>query len=160
MAVQFHVAHSVADILTLRSLAAQAVAESRFASAHFSQDKFERLAARLAEDTTRYGVLIAAHASHPVGFLYCEIGEPLVATGLLLTTVQAVYVTAPVRHTLLGGRVANGLFNGVLRWTAARGGCEVLIHHTFGIGAARAHRFFKRRGFRALGGHYARRIDT
>jgi hypothetical protein len=105
---------------------------------------------------SRHGVLIPTHNETPVGFAYCNIGEPMVGTGLLITTVQVLYVSAKVRASLLGGKIANGLLNGVLNWNAARDGQEVLIHVTSGIQAAGTHRFLKRRGFETVGGSYVR----
>ena len=154
--VQFSVAETLEDIIGLESLAAEALAESRFNQARFAPEKFRRAAKRAAGDPARHGVLVARRSDQPVGFAYCTIGEPLIGTGFLITTVQMFYVKQDVRNSLLGGRIANSLLNGVMRWNAARDGQEVLVHLTSGVRSAQTHRFLKRRRFQTIGGGYAK----
>ena len=77
-------------------------------------------------------------------------------TGLLITTVQVLYVRKSIRDTLLGGKAANALLNGVLSWSKSRRAEELLIHTTSGIKADVKDRFLKRRGFQVVGGSYVR----
>jgi len=154
--VAFKVAKTVDEILQLEPLAAEALTESRFGIAAFSRSKFQKVAQQAAENQSRYGVLVATLRGKPVGFLYCAIGEPLVGEGVLITTVHVLFVPPSLRGGLLGGKVANGLLNGVLSWSKSRNGKEVLLHLTSGVHSARTHRFLNRRGFVAIGGSYAR----
>lgn len=143
-------------MLALKPLVKEALAESRFGAATFSDEKFQNVVERTAGDNIRYGVLAAYQNDNPVGFAQCNIGEPLVATGMLVTTVQIMFVCAALRVTLLGGKVANGLINGVQSWSKARDGTEVMIHLTSGVKSAQTHKLLKRRGFETIGGSYAR----
>jgi rhodanese-related sulfurtransferase len=155
--LRFRVAETLDEILTLELLAKEALAESRFQAARFSPEKFTKAAKRAAADTSRHGVLIATRSDRSIGFAYCNIGEPLVGTGLLITTVQVLYVGRSTRDTLLGGKAANALLNGVLSWNEVRQGAEVLIHLTSGIRSAETHSFLKKRGFETIGGSYAKK---
>lgn len=152
--LHFKVANDIKSILRLRHLAEEALAESRFRGANFSIEKFTKAAERAAADTSRHGVLIAARSDSPIGFAYCNVGEPLVGTGLLITTVQVLYVGRSTRDTLLGGKAANALLNGVLSWSKSRQAEELLIHTTSGIKADVNDRFLRRRGFKVIGGSY------
>ncbi len=154
--LRFRVAETLDEILTLEWLAKEALAESRFRAARFSLEKFTKAAERAAADTSRHGVLIATRSDHPIGFAYCNIGEPLVGTGLLIATVQVLYVGKSIRDTLLGGKAANALLNGVLSWSKSRRAEELLIHTTSGIKADVNDRFLRRREFQAVGGSYVR----
>ena len=152
--LHFEVAENVDSVLQLRDLAEEALAESRFRAADFSIEKFTKAAKRAAADTSRHGVLIATRSDCPIGFAYCNIGEPLVGTGLLIATVQVLYVGKTTRDTLLGGKAANALLNGVLSWSKSRRAEELLIHTTSGIKADVNDRFLRRRGFQVIGGSY------
>jgi hypothetical protein len=147
-------AETLSEILALECIAKEAMAESRFKGAEFSVEKFTMAAERAAADTSRHGVLIAARSDSPIGFAYCNVGEPLVETGLLITTVQVLYVGKSTRDTLLGGKAANALLNGVLSWSKSRRTEELLIHTTSGIKADVNDRFLRRRGFQVVGGSY------
>lgn len=104
----------------------------------------------------RYGVLTAYQNDDPVEFVHCNIGDPLVASGLLIATVQVLFVHPAMRTTLLGGRIANGLLNGMLRWNETRKGQDVMIYLTSGVKSAQTRGFLKRRGFVVIGGSYGR----
>jgi len=45
-------------------------------------DKFRRAAERATKDSNRHGVLVASRDTTPIGFVYCNIGEPMVGVGL------------------------------------------------------------------------------
>ena len=156
--LKFEVASELSQIMQLRSLAQEALAESRFRGATFSLEKFTKAAERATADISRHGVLIASRSDSPVGFAYCNIGNPMVGIGLLITTVQVLYVSPKIRATLLGGKVANGLLNGVLSWNKVRQGKEVLVHLTSGIKSAETHLLLKKRGFETIGGGYAKKL--
>lgn len=142
------------EMLKLEGLVAEALAESRYSKATFSAEKFRKLAERASEDVTRHGVLIAQRRGEPIGLAYCNIGEPLVGTGLLITTVQLLYVSASVRGSLLGGKVANSLLNGVLSWGKVRNCEETLVHGTFGSSVVGIEVLMRKRGFVRIGGSY------
>ena len=155
--MKFEVITNEIAIMALEPLVQALLAESRFAKAEYSRDKFLKIAKKAAADSARHGFLVAYQNESPVGFVYCGIGEPLIGTGLLVTNVHVLFVSKPVRSSLLGGKVANGLLNGILHWNKARNGEEVLIHLTSGIRPQDTHRFLKRRRFYVVGGSYANR---
>ncbi len=152
--LDFVVASKLDQILQLQPLAEEAMTESRFRAARFSKAKFVSVAERAAADTSRHGVLIASLSGYPIGFSYCNVGEPLVGTGLLITTVQVLYVSKSTRDTLLGGKAANALLNGAFNWSKSRRAEEMFVHTTSGIKAEVNDRFLRRRGFRVVGGSY------
>lgn len=156
--LKFELATRLEGILELRDLAKSALEESRFNKAKFSDEKFVKAAKIAAREPKVHGVLTAHLADRPVGFAYCQVGEPLVGTGLTISTVQVLYVEERVRASILGGRIANGLLNGVLSWSSSRNTSEVFIHTTSGIKTITNDQFLKRRGFKVLGGSYAREI--
>jgi hypothetical protein len=90
---------------------------------------------------------------------HCNIGEPLVGTGVLIATAQVIYVSKSIRRTLLGGKIANALLNGFVSWSKSRRAEDLLIHTTSGIRAEQNDRFLKRRGFGCVGGSYVRTMD-
>ena len=155
--MKFEVLTDETEIMALEPLVQALLEESRFGKAQYSREKLQKIADKSAADPSRHGFLVAYQNDKPVGFVYCGIGEPLIGTGLLITNVHALFVDKKVRNSLLGGKVANGLLNGVLHWNQARNGEEVLIHLTSGIRPQDTHRFLKRRRFDVVGGSYANR---
>lgn len=81
--LKFSVLNDLEDMLALKPLVKEALAESRFGAATFSDKKFQNVAERIARDKILYGVLAAYQNDNPVGFSRYKIGEPLVAAGLL-----------------------------------------------------------------------------
>jgi hypothetical protein len=156
--LKFSVVTELDEMLSLESLARDALAESRFSYFDFSPEKFERLARTASSDVGRHGVLVAKVDDKPVGFVYCTIGGLAIGDGPLITTVTMFFVKDNVRTTLLGGKASYGLLTGLESWTKSRGGHEVLFHANFGRASERIHGFLKRCGFEVLGGSYARRL--
>lgn len=152
--MRFYVAADLNEILELEGLAEEALNDSRYRRSEFSSNKFCKLAQVAATDTARHGVLIAASEGRPKGFLYCTIGEHLVGTGVLMTTVIVLFVCRDVRSTLAGGRVANQLLNGARSWSSSRGGQELMVHLTGGGREIQNDRFLRRRNFNMIGGSY------
>jgi hypothetical protein len=156
--LNFAVLTKIDDMIALEPLVQAALAESRFADIPYAPEKFRRGVERAAADVKRHGVMAGYVDARPIGFAYCSVGELLIGKDVLLTTVHAIYVSQKLRKGLLGGKVANGLLNGVLSWSKARSAREVMVHATFGIDAVGMHRFMKRRGFGVVGGNYDKTI--
>ncbi len=156
--LKFAVFTELKQMLSLQSLAEQALVESRFSYFTFSPEKFQILADNAAQDTKRHGVLVASLECKPVGFCYCTLGGLAIGEGAFLTTVSLFFIPIHIRQTLLGGRIANGLLAGLESWTVARSGREILFHVNFGGASERTHRFLKRRGFATVGGSYVKGV--
>lgn len=149
--MNFYHAKTLEQILELEDLAREALSESRYKAAAFSPNKFKKHATEAANGPRHHGVLVAAHGGKPVGFVYCNVGEPLVGDGLLITSVQLLFVVPYIRETLLGGKAFLGLLNGLMAWSNSRKGCEVLIHATSGLGTSEVSGALNRLGFRTCG---------
>lgn len=156
--MEFYHAKTLEQILDLESLAREALNESRYNAATFSPDKFKKHAAEAANAPRYHGVLVAAHGGKPVGFVYCNVGEPLVGTGLLITTVQVLFVAPSIRETLLGGKAFLGLLNGLTAWSNSRNGKEILIHSTSGVNVSEMSRALTRKGFEVCGASFGLRV--
>ena len=158
MGVEYFVAKTFDEMIVLEDLAKEALAESRFNAAIFSSEKFTAECRKASKDTDRFGVLIAKSNESVAGVAYCAVGEPLIGSKLLITTVQLLYVRSRFRTSMLGGRIANSLLNGLISWSRARNSQELLIHSTSGIKPMVNDRFFKKRKLSSIGGSYAGKI--
>lgn len=152
--LKFNLATNLVEKLELRYLAKAALEESRFNKAQFSEAKFIKAAEAAAHNPKVHGVLTAHFNSTPIGFAYCQVGEPLIGKGLKICTVQSLFVSNELRSSLLGGRVANGLLNGLKSWAKSRNSDEITLHSTSGVDPLRLGSFLRRRGFKAFGGSF------
>lgn len=74
----------------------------------------------------------------------------------MLTTIHNINVSKAFRSSLTGGKVALGLFQGVLSWSKDRGAAEVLLHVTSGVGMMQTTKFANKLGFEVIGGSYVK----
>lgn len=158
MAVDYKVIDDFDALLNLEGIAREALSESRFSYAQFSSKKFRQRAETVSMYNKTNGVLAAYHNDIPYGLVYCTAGEVFVASNAIISSVTLFYVRIKIRETMLGGRVANQLMNGLVSWSKMRGCREILFHANFGESSEKVHRFVKKRGFRTVGGSYAREI--
>ncbi|PRY94225.1 hypothetical protein [Donghicola tyrosinivorans] len=149
---------SFTDVQGLVELARSAHDESRFSYIPFAPQKVEAIIRRSMEDTKRHGVLLCRDATQLVGMVYCSIGEYHIGAATLLTTIHNMNVRPDVRHKLRGGYAALGLLRGVESWSQARNASEILFHVTSDVELQRTHSFIKKRGYRFIGGSYAKSI--
>lgn len=105
-------------------------------------------------------MLAAYREGRAVGLSYCTVGEPICATGLLIASVQLIYLEPTTRRGLLGGFISNALLNGTISWSKSRGTQVLLVHQTSGIEIKRGSRFFVRRGFAINGGEYVKKLEA
>lgn len=152
----FRVAKTSDDVLSLSTLVKEALEESRYNQASFSPRKAQKFAEGVVKSKRNQIVLVAEKQGEPIGFLYCIAGELLVADNYRIGTVQTIYVSAAVRNSLLGGRVAIGLLKGAASWAKSLCCKELNLHLTYGIEAGRASTFALRVGFSAVGPNFSK----
>ena len=151
VSMHFYHAKTLDQILQLEPLARSALSESRYSKAVFSKEKFHKRAQEAANAPRHHGVLVAEHKEQPIGCIYCALGEPLVGTGLLIASVHILFVEPHIRKTILSGKATLGLLNGLIAWTKARGGNEILIHATSGVKVEATREALTKRGFEVCG---------
>ncbi|WP_157727586.1 hypothetical protein [Stappia sp. ES.058] len=71
-----------------------------------------------------------------------------------MATVLALVTKQEIAATPLGGRAALKLVEAVRQWARERACKHLLVHATGGIAPARTDRFFRRCGFKVVGGNY------
>ncbi|MCV0424593.1 MAG: GNAT family N-acetyltransferase [Roseibium sp.] len=153
--VRIRLAENEDDLLSLRPLSQAFHSESRYSSVPYSFEKRDKLFQRAIDEPKYTGLLIAESGGKPVGFLFCTVGEYIVGTGNLFTTIHSFYVDQTLRGSLAGGRTAARLLQGVIKWSKVRGVDEILAHVTSGFDLKRIDRFFRHAGFKTIGGNYA-----
>jgi len=131
---------------------------SRYRDTEYSRAKYDRLLTRVVEDPKAHALFSAEIGDRPVGLLVCSIGELIVGTGQLFTTVHSFYVCESHRYSLMGGRAAVRLLASVVNWSQARNAREVMIHVTSGIDIQRTDKFLRRANFNVIGANYALRL--
>ena len=144
------------DKTEVLQLAQQDHAESVFAEMLFSQQKFDVIFDKILNHKA-IG-LLARVGQQPVGFVYVTLGEYFVSDARPIATVNALYVKAPVRHSLIGGKVAIQLIQSVKRIAQDHQATHLLFHVTSAINISKTDRFFRKLGAMTLGGNYLFRI--
>lgn len=133
--------------------------ESHYRDMPLSFEAIGRQFRQCLDRPDRNALIMAAHGGRPVGLLPCIAGPYLISDSATVVTTQAYFVTAALRGTLLGGRVAVRMLRGAVRWAEARDAWEIMVNVTAGIDPARADRFLRKAGFRTLGGNYSLRLE-
>lgn len=151
---------SVDDLNALMPLLVELHEESRFRDIPFSSKKCEKLLFQTVENPDRYAAVIAEFDGKPVGFIYCAVGEHLVGTGILMTTVFAFYVRKLYREAMIGGKAAIRLLSTIIEWSKQRNSREIMIHVTSGIDIQRTDKFLRRARFRVIGANYSFAIGS
>lgn len=151
-------ADSLQDLEFLRPVSLEFHAEARFRDIPYSHKKRDDLFAQALNKPNRFALLIAEYGEQPVGFLFCAVGEYIVGYQDLITTVYSFYVRKQYRSTLIGGKAALRLLNGVVKWSKPRRVREIMIHVTSGIDIQRTDKFLRRTGFGVVGANYALRL--
>ncbi len=153
--LRFEVASTLEQMMALEPLAKAHLAETRYGDEPFTGVGFKQAAQKACLQPKQMGVLIAYVREKPVGVIYCTLNPFLVLEQVLLCNVQWFYIDAEIRKSLLGGKVANGLFNGARSWAKTRNARELTISNTADPNSHKLHRFLKRRGAQTIGGCYA-----
>ncbi len=143
------------DLNELPPLSAAFHNESCFSEVPYSFEKRDASFKRSVSEPDFTALIIAERRNEPVGFLFCTVGEYIVVTGDLFTTIDSFYVTKKLRGTLAGGRVAIRLIRGAIKWPRMRQVREIMVHVTSGLDLKRTDRFFRHAGFSVIGGNYA-----
>ncbi len=143
------------DIVDTRVLSLEAHQEGRFRNYPFSMDKRDRLVRNAITTPQWWALIIAELGGEPVGFTLCSVGEYIVGTSALMTTVYGFYVRAGYRKSIVGGKASVLLIRACARWSKQRQSREILIHATSGINPARTDKFLRHIGFAVVGGNYA-----
>lgn len=132
--------------------------ESRFGRFAFSEDKFAKLFGRSIADPDDSIAVYVQLNGKTVGVLSAAIGDYYLSAEARLATIYILYVSASVRHSLLGGRVGIKLIRMVSDWAKAQGAEELHIHATSGIAPKQTDKMLKRLGFETYGGNYVGRV--
>jgi hypothetical protein len=142
------------DISAVRDIAREFHAESRYAHVPFSEQKFARFFARAISDSDSALAVVVQYRGRTVGLLHAGVGDYYLGEGGRLVTVYALYVSASIRRTLLGGRVGVRLLRLVGSWAKIKGAAEVHVHSTSGINPRRTDKLMRHLGFEVYGGSY------
>ncbi|WP_425089657.1 N-acetyltransferase family protein [Stappia sp.] len=149
------------DYRAALALAREFHGRTMFRDSPFSEAKARRLFERAVAQPERYGLVLAERwgradgaAGGLVGFAYVQAGEYFLAERDLLATVLALVTRQEIAGTPLGGRAALRLVAALRQWARERACKHVLVHATGGIEPARTDRFFRRCGFKVVGGNY------
>jgi hypothetical protein len=156
--LNIRLANSESDLDYLLPVSLELHNSSRFRDIEYSREKRDRLFMKAIENPNASALFVAEIDDIPVGFLFCGIGEYIVGTGQLFTSVHSFYVRESYRHALIGGRAAVRLLASVVNWSQARGAREVMIHVTSGIDIQRTDKFLRRANFNVIGANYALRL--
>jgi hypothetical protein len=87
------------------------------------------------------------------------VGDYYLSDGGRMVTIYVMYVSARVRHSLLGGRIGIRLIRMVSDWARAQGAAELHIYSTSGISPERTDRMLRRLGFTTYGGCYVASVQ-
>ena len=143
----------IEDVLRICRLAHE---EGAFRDIPFSEDKVRRLAAQSRDPSGNRLGLVAVFDGRVAGLALAVLGDYFIGQDARITTVQAVILDPAIRSSLLGGKVTFRLVRTVMRWSEAAGAVKVMIHNTSGVRISEADRFFRKLGFRTLGGNYVK----
>ncbi|WP_298965656.1 hypothetical protein [uncultured Roseibium sp.] len=142
-------------------LAKEAHSNTVFRDIVFSEEKARTIFESAINRPDRNGLIYATpNVDAPLqenglyGFASVRAGEYFLGSGGLIATVQTLNVSDKISGTLLGGKVSIGLVKALRHWANARGCEHLLIHVTNGVDAARSDGFFRRLGFKTVGGNY------
>ncbi|RHZ91846.1 GNAT family N-acetyltransferase [Cereibacter sphaeroides] len=147
------------DLDPILRLVRDAHAESRFSYIAFCEGKARAAIQAIADDRRLQCGFIAWQGGTPIGVSSCRLGECFLGTGVLVATINNVFVARTARRSLNGGSAALGLMEHMLAWAARRGAREIMLHATSGIDPDRTHKLVKRLGFGVVGGSYVRRFQ-
>ncbi|CTQ55913.1 hypothetical protein LP7551_04463 [Roseibium album] len=153
--IQLRLASCQDDLDALRPLSTAFHQESRFSKVPYSFDKRDALFQRALDTPDFSALIIAERQGKPVGFLFCTVGEYIVGTGDLFTTIHSFYISKDLRNTLASGRAATRLIKSAIKWSKMRQVQEIMVHVTSGLDLKRTDRFFRHAGFEVIGGNYA-----
>ena len=113
-------ANNEQDFALLRPVSLELHAESRFADIPYSFAKRDKLFRQAIDSPQTHALIIVEYKQQPIGFLFCAIGEYMVGTDVLLTTVYSFYVRQHYRSNAIGGRTAIRLLSAAIKWSQAR----------------------------------------
>ncbi len=142
------------EVELILPLAREFHAESRYGHIPFSELKFRRVfAAGLDRPEESMGAYVM-RGELVVGLVHVRVGDYFLGEGGRMATLHAFYISAAIRHSLLGGKVALRLLRVAMDWARARNVEETHIWSTSGIDAERTDSLLKRFGFKMYGGNY------
>lgn len=131
---------------------------SHFADIPYSINKRNKLFINALKSPQTHALMLVEYHQQPIGFLFCAIGEYIVGTSELITTVYSFYVSKQYRANAIGGRAAIRLLSAAIKWSRQRQAREIMIHVTSGINIQSTDRFLRKAGFQVLGANYAKAL--
>lgn len=146
------------DILAVRDLVLEYHAESRYAHLPFSEPKFIRLFSKAIASPKDTLALYVRHGGKTVGLIHAGVGEYYLGDGGRIVTVYALYVSAGLRKSILGGRVAIRLIRIAGDWARAQKAEELHVHSTSALAPEQTDGLLRRLGFETFGGNYVTRL--
>jgi len=148
----------IEELIEIRDIAQEFHAESRYAHLPFSEEKLARFCSNVLLRPEENMALYAQHRGRTVGVVTAGVGDYYLGEGGRLVTVYAMYISASIRNSLLGGKVGMRLIRMVSEWARAQRAEELHVHSTSGIAPERTHKLLSRLGFKTYGGNYAARL--
>ena len=152
-------ATSPEDIDLTLPLAQELHAEAHFSDIPYSISKRNKLLNQAIESPKTHALMIVEYKQAPIGFLFCAVGEYIVGTDALITTIYSFYVSKQFRGSAVGGRAAIRLLSGAIKWSQVRKAREIMVHVTSGINIQSTDTFLRKAGFKVLGANYALALD-
>lgn len=146
------------EILAIRDIALEFHNESRYAHIPFSEKKFVRAFSKGISSPEDTLAIYVQHQGKTVGLLSAGAGDYYLGEGGRMVTIYAVYVSASIRDSLLGGKVGLKLIRMAGDWAKAQRAEELHIHATSGIEPKRTDKLLRRLGFKTFGGNYSVRV--
>ncbi|MGJ8528314.1 hypothetical protein [Maritalea sp.] len=142
------------EILKIKDISHQFHGESRYAHLEFSEEKFIRAFTKAIRNPHDTLAVYVQYKGETVAVLNAGAGDYYLGVGGRMVTIYVMYVSAKVRHTLLGGKVGVKLLRIVSDWAKSQDAKEIHIHSTSGIEPERTDKLLTRMGFKTIGGNY------
>lgn len=143
----FWLCDNLTDFPLIQELTKEAHRMSFFKGVPFDEDKVYSIVEKSISNRATNGIMLAGNTLGLKGAAFCSVGEYIIGSGVLLTTIHGIYVVNEARNSLLSGRVALGLLKGVETWSAARSSIGIWMHATSGIDNERADKLAHRSGY-------------
>ncbi|MGJ8528312.1 hypothetical protein [Maritalea sp.] len=142
------------EILKIKDISLEFHGESRYAHLAFSEEKFIRAFTKAIRNPHDTLAIYVQYRGETVAVLNAGAGDYYLGVGGRMVTIYVMYVSAKVRHTLLGGKVGVKLLRIVSDWAKSQHAKEIHIHSTSGIEPERTDKLLTRMGFKVIGGNY------
>ncbi|WP_282053260.1 hypothetical protein [Phaeobacter inhibens] len=152
--MNYWICKDVSDIPKIIPLIHEAHLASNLRRIPLNIQKIESIVQKSLSKKESSAIMLAGRRGMVEGAAYCEVGEYIIGSKILLTTIHGIFVSNRLRKSLAGGRVALSLFKGIETWSTSRKSSAIWLHDTFGIDEGRTHKLVRKIGFSTAGATY------